>query len=204
MWQQSDNKDPDGERIVGVTFQFEVQIGGVSTGVKVVIYFDKKVCGEADYLVAMYTYAGSEITIDDLSDVMSIADVAALSESISLSYYCHEARFEKFFLTTEMTQVFRSAFKEGGNISIACAIIDGNDDFISIVSYEGLFETRTISGTFGNKTGSLFWSYSSTCNTYGVKYSWNTPAPMFFPISFGYSYSRTYYSNASVLFEGYL
>ena len=200
--------DLDGEKIVGIGVQVELQIGGVSIGLEIVIYFDEQVCNGADYTIVAYSYSGYEISSDQLSNIIGMIDIAALAAGVEQSYNaCGESDFASYWGQCTIAQVFRGFFTDGGSFTGALFIIDGYDNFDDISDYSGEFESISFNASISSHTGSVYYSTSETCRAVGLKYGRKFSSPLHqlvTPIEFGMSYSKTYYSSPVIIYEGYV
>ena len=181
--------DANGQKVVGVGVQIELQLGDVSTGVEFIWYFDPSVCGEKDGLIVRYVYSGYEIPVQELNSLTNKV------EALFLAYTTEQTEFsEDVFIGLVDT------FLSGIGASGGAFWIDAKSDFISPGDYRGSFETLSFSvdTKYGSVTG--FHSYSDKCDVYGAKFGNKLPGVIKPPkLPIGMSYSRSDYSDPTIL-----
>jgi len=178
--------DPEGARPIGFGLQFDVSAGEETVGVEIVVYYDPIVSGGDGPDVVYYIYSGSELSSENLTFMEDMLGALASITAIEAGSF-----------STDSILFAAKAFLEGANFSGSFFLIDGNDNFEKSDDYSGAFETWSFTGTFMGKQAGMYYSYSSTCCTVGIKVGINLK-PGLLPVNI--SYSRTEYSKAHTLF----
>ena len=175
------NKDPEGNRIVGVGIQINFGAGEVSFGVEIVVYFDPQVCNGYSYRVELYTYTGCDASAMDIMQMDSVMEIIQTMTAVELGNMDQD----------ELLWMCKCLMEEK-SLSGGVFVINGNDDFLSPESYSGGFETISVTGGIGYYSAGVFYSYSPTCDVYGIKIGTSTPRPIWCLIDV--SYGRSEYS----------
>ena len=175
--------DSEGDRLVGVGFQFDIQGGEGSVGVEVVIYFDQTVCDGENFKVVFYQYSGVEISASRLTSYIDFIDAQLIAET-----------FENGNFTQDAMLTILRGIMEGAGVSGAAFVIDGNHNFDDVEDYAGAFETLSIAISLDPATVTGFHSYSPTCTATGIKVGVSTPRISKWAWPIDLSYSRTEYT----------
>ena len=150
--------DPTGFRFVGFGVQLEIQVGDISYGVEIVFYTDSLVCDGKDLCVALYTYSGYDISLDQLDQVNYIIETLVTT----LAFTTDNTDVQAWY--SAVTFILNGAGASGGAF-----YIDGNDYFDSPEDYSGHFATQSVSVPYKGTTITGFHAESPTCDAYGVK-----------------------------------
>lgn len=170
--------DASGTRVVGIGFQGEIQGGGTSTGIEIVIYFDEEVCDGDDFLVVVYFYGGYELSPAQLKGILKSADAILLAYSVESAYQRSftpdsdptEAMMQ-FLFETSIVETLRGCIS-GVAFSGAVFVIDGKEGvFTDPEHYSGEFGTWSYSVDIGTNAASLFVAESQSCTAIGIKTS---------------------------------
>lgn len=148
------------------------------------VYFDSQICNDEIYQAVVYNYSGNEITPDQIDSILDLIDIVAVTTLIEAGNFEQDA----------LLGAARIAMT-GGSLSGGVFVIDAYDNFVSPESYSGGFETVSLSGKLKAATGSVFYSYSDTCQVYGIKIGMGYEGFLHKPsLPISFSYSRTEYS----------
>ena len=181
--------DPFGDRIVGVGFQIELQVGDVCVGMELVVYFDPEVCNGKDMALVFYTYSGASFNSSEL-----ISTVSLLAKE-SMLVVTELGTVEQDVLLLALMSLMVDFGLSGGVF-----MLDGNDDFTEYSDYSGTFDSFSGSVNVNGVDYTFFRSTCSTCTSYGFKVGVaSNPKKKLIPFEFGYS--RTCYSDPQVLVE---
>ena len=181
--------DTNGQKVVGVGVQVEIQLGDVSIGVEFIWYFDPSVCGENDGLLVNYVYSGYEIPVQELNSLTNKV------EALLLAYTTEQTEF-----SGDVFIGLVDTFLSGIGASGGAFWIDAKSDFKSPSDYSGSFETISFSVNVKGASVTGFHSYSDKCDVYGAKVGKKLPGVIKPPkLPIGMSYSRSDYSEPRIL-----
>ena len=147
--------DPYGNscRLVGAGIQFEIDVGGATFGVEIIVYWDVAECCNGGLTVAVYAYGGVSMPVTDpflASIVATMTDNAALLSIGS----------EKGVLAVA------AMIGEGFSINASGVMVFGYDNFTTTESYTESF--TSIGGGLGRFKGS--YAYSESCFAVSLGY----------------------------------
>ena len=189
--------DPLGdERVVGFGFQLDFSTEHGTYGVEVIIYIDEKVVkntthdSTAEYVVVKYTYSGVSTSQYEMAITPLVAEMISQLDLEALN----KRNVDEVLIL--LAGIITNYQMSGGVFAVF-----GDDSFTSANSYSEDFETWSFSvtGTHPNFSGGVFKSYSDSCDVYGFKVGCSLrPKVRFCP--FDVQYSKTYYSDPSILF----
>ena len=153
-----ENEENDSYRFVGIGFQGELDVGGYEVGVEVIVYYDPLVCGGEEPVVAVYTYEGAFVDIDDIKkSVNYTATVAKLTLAVTTNKI-DEQNAEVLLIALQ-----QALFSDVG-VSGSVVGVFGNGEFNSTRSYKGPF--NAFSGIANHLKVSV--AYCSSCFTVAV------------------------------------
>ena len=64
----------DDSRLVGLGAELELDMGIITTGIEVIVYWDKTVCNGDEPIVEVYVYAGVSVDLTELAKILSTKD----------------------------------------------------------------------------------------------------------------------------------
>ena len=168
--------DPDGNscRLVGAGIQFEIDVGGATFGIEVIVYWDVAECMNGGFTVAVYAYGGVSMPINDpllASIVATITDNAALLEGGN----------------EEGVLAVAAMIGNGFSINVSGVMVFGYDNFTSTESYTESF--TSIGGGTGRIKGS--YAYSDSC--FAVSLGYDIAGIPSVDLGFTPNVSKTYY-----------
>ena len=143
------DEEENGTRIVGAGVQVNIDAGHGTMGLEVILYWDPNVCGEGNWVIAIYSYGGVSM---EFSDPWLASIVAITTDNADLLMADAENNVNKVLL------FIASTLGDGFSLSVSGLIVFGNEDFTSPKSYEQSF--TSVGGGLGKLRASV--AYSDT------------------------------------------
>lgn len=148
-------EDSDGHTTspIGAGVQIELDIGGATVGVEVILYWDVDECNDGAPVIAAYIYGGVSVDVNDpyLASIIGIitdnADLLAKEDGSGANVMALAALIGDTF-----------------SVSVSGLLVLGNEDFNSTRDYEKSF--TSIGASWGKARGSI--AYSESCTTISV------------------------------------
>ena len=163
----------DDSRLVGLGAELELDMGIITTGIEVIVYWDKTVCNGDEPIVEVYVYAGVSV---DLTELAKNPEYQRLVSQLGLAL----TQADPSCFGAEELQILWQSICTGSSASLSLVAVFGNEDFTSTKDYEGWFTTRSVS--FKNvKVG---YAYSNT----GFTITGGAPSSATLNISMGQTY----------------
>jgi len=141
-------------RSVGAGIQGEIDFGTYTVGVEIIIYWDVEECGDNSLVVAIYTYDGCTINMEDKLGGSILATIVDNANLLMGG-------------TEDGMNAMLDILTEGFSCSLSGVFIMGNEDFTSVSSYEGPF--TSIGGSIGRLKGAVAYSSNSIALSLGAK-----------------------------------
>ena len=121
----TDDED-DGYRLVGFGFQGELDVGSYEVGVEIIVYWDQLVCGGKDPIVAIYSYEGVYVDIDDIKKSTQFIETVGKLILAGATNFSDNQNIEAFLIALQ-----QSIFKDLG-VSGSIMGIWGNRGILKI------------------------------------------------------------------------
>ena len=128
----------DDSRLVGLGAELELDMGIITTGIEVIVYWDKTVCNGDEPIVEVYVYAGVSI---DLTELAKNPEYQRLVSQLGLAL----TQADPSCFGAEELQILWQSIRTGSSASLSLVAVFGNEDFTSTKDYEGWFTTRSVS-----------------------------------------------------------
>ena len=129
------DEEDDGYRLVGFGFQGELDVGSYEVGVEIIVYWDQLVCGGKDPIVAIYSYEGVYVDIDDIKKSTQYIETVSKLILAGGTNFSDNQNIEALLIALQ-----QSIFKDLGVSGSVMGIL-GNSDFKNTESYSGAFDT---------------------------------------------------------------
>ena len=133
-------------RVVGGGIQVELDMGNVTIGIEVIVYWDVQECSRDSIVIAVYSYSGGSI---NSCDEYAGSILAAVRDNLGLITSG----------TEEGIATLVSIVEKDYSASVSGVLLLGNDQFTSVESYEGLF--MSMYGSVSHVKGAV--AVSSNC-----------------------------------------
>jgi len=141
----------DDYRPVGAGVQLELDMGNISVGFEIIVYWDVEEGSLENPIVAVYDYSGGSTNFGDEYLGSIIATVKNNTNLLTSG-------------TEKGITAVIDILKKNYSVSVSGLLIMGNDEFRSITSYEGPFVS--LYGSANHVKGAL--AVSSNCVAFGV------------------------------------
>ena len=128
----------DDSRLVGLGAELELDMGIITTGIEVIVYWDKTVCNGDEPIVEVYVYAGVSV---DLTELAKNPEYQRLVSQLGLAL----TQADPSCFGAEELQILWQSICTGSSASLSLVAVFGNEDFTSTKDYEGWFTTRSVS-----------------------------------------------------------
>ena len=161
-------------RPVGAGVQLELDIGGLSVGLEVIVYWDVKESNNGAPVIAVYLYGGISVGVND-PFIASI--VGIITDNADL--------LVKEDGSGAVVMTVASMIGDDFNVSVSGVFILGNEKFDSTKDYEESF--TSVGTTLGKFKGSIAYSETCTAISFGVTV---VGSPNLLP---SWGVSKTYY-----------
>ena len=171
-YEEADDRE-ERYRFVGIGFQGELNVGAYERGIEIIVYFDPLVCGGQQPVVAVYSYEGAFVDLDDFKKNPYFAKTIA-KLTLAITTNAIDEQNAEALLIALQAALFNDVGLSGSIVGIFA-----NDDFRSTESYCGAFDT--FSATV--KHVKITYSWSPSCRVVAVGGSSSR-----YDISYGQSY----------------
>ena len=145
-------------RLVGAGIQINIDAGSLTIGLEIILYWDPTVCGEGNWMIAIYTYGGVSV---ETYDAWLASIVAIMTDNASLLMADAENN------VSSVIMLAAAALGSGFSFSISGVAIVGNEDFTTPRSYEQSF--TSVGTVFGKARVGV--AYSDTGCAYSIGYN---------------------------------
>lgn len=148
-------KDAGGENAqpIGAGVQFELDIGNMSVGIEVILYWDVDECENGAPVIAVYIYGGVSV---DVNNAYIASVLGMITDNASLLIGEDGSGAGVMALAALLGDSF--------SVSVSGVLIVGNDNFNSTKDYEKSF--TSVGVNWGKVRGSI--AYSESCTTLSV------------------------------------